>query len=253
MPCCSTEWAHEISALRAPELTAIDQCHLDESSLLRRLTMLCASRSMSSTSVVFVGDDDLASVALLRHDPPRHLLLLDVDQRLLGVVQDEARRLDLADRVITHHVDLTAAGAVEEIIDEYGESFDVAVTDPPYAEGGMRTFVGLACRLLTYTGEVHVAVPALLAEAWSDELLLAVQTDLTAYGFLIERLLPGAFTYTSSDVISSLVVARRLAGARYPDTPTLVGEDRFYTTRTHTGAIDNTITAQCTTRLEEKS
>ncbi|GAB3435224.1 bis-aminopropyl spermidine synthase family protein [Flindersiella endophytica] len=253
LTCQSEEWARETTALRASELTTIDQCHLDEPSLLRRLTILCASRPMSNTSVVFVGDDDLASVALLRHDPPERLLLLDVDERVLAVVRAEAHRLDLADRLVTHHVDLTVPGAVEEIIGEYGETFDVAVTDPPYAEGGMRTFVGLACRLLTHTGEVHVAVPAVLAEAWSDELLLAVQADLTACGFLIERLLPGAFTYTSSNVISSLVVARRLAGARYPDTPILVGEDRFYTTRTHTGAIANTITAQCTTRLEEKS
>lgn len=251
LPCCSVEWAREIAALRAPELTTIDQCHLDEPSLLRRLTVLCASRSMSSTAVAFVGDDDLASVALLRHDPPKHLLLLDVDERVLAVVQDEARRLDVDDRVMTRHVDLTASGAIDEIIDEYGESFDVAVTDPPYAEGGMRTFVALACRLLTHAGEVHVAVPALLAEAWSDDLLLAVQSDLTACGFLIERLHPGAFTYKSSDVISSLVVARRLTGARYPDTAVLVGEDRFYTTRTPTGAITNTITAQRTIRLEE--
>ncbi|MGH3851581.1 MAG: hypothetical protein ACRDRT_18135, partial [Pseudonocardiaceae bacterium] len=82
-----------------------------------------------------------------------------------------------------------------------------------------------------YTGEVHVAVPALLAEAWTDELLLKVQGLLVTSGFVIDRIVPGAFTYETSDVVSSLIIARRLPGG--PPTasigPTKI--DCFYTTR----------------------
>ena len=50
--------------------------------------------------------------------------------------------------------------------------------------------------------------PPLLAEAWTDDLLLDVQSTLAGHGFVVDRVAPGTFTYETSDVVSSLVVAR---------------------------------------------
>jgi hypothetical protein len=95
----------------------------------------------------------------------------------------------------------------------------------------MLRFVRVAMELTAHTGELHIAVPAMLAEAWTDDLLISVQSLLVRSGFVIDRLVPGAFTYETSDVVSSLLVARRLPGS-----PPLTGDsevrtDRFYTTR----------------------
>ena len=86
--------------------------------------------------------------------------------------------------------------------------------------------------MAAYAAEVHIAVPVLLAEAWTDELLYSVQSRLLTSGFLIDRIVPGAFTYETSDVVSSLVIARRLpGGGPTRGAPRPEGTSRFYTTR----------------------
>ncbi|MGH3889247.1 MAG: bis-aminopropyl spermidine synthase family protein [Pseudonocardiaceae bacterium] len=221
----------EVCALRPAADTAIDQCHVNPVSLARRLLAMCTSRPMAQTRVAFVGDDDLASVALLRLAPPEKLLLLDIDERIIALVRHEADQHGLKDRVSIERSDLSARDDFEHITARYGETFDVVVTDPPYAEDGMARFVEMAMVLTAYTAEVHIAVPALLAEAWTDELLHSVQSRLLTSGFLIDRIVPGAFTYETSDVVSSLVIARRLPGGPTRCAPRPEGTSRFYTTR----------------------
>ncbi len=223
--------AEEVRTLRPAANTAIDQCHVDQPSLSRRLLAMCASRPMAQTRVAFVGDDDLVSIALLRLAPPEQLLLLDIDERIITRLRNEANRLGLGDRVNIERSDLSAKDDVKEIAARYGETFDLVVTDPPYAEDGMAQFIEVAMTLAAYTGELHIAVPAVLAEAWTDELLHSVQSRLVAAGFLIDRVVPGAFTYETSDVVSSLVVARRLPGGPPRCTAEPGSIARFYTTR----------------------
>ncbi|MGH3710292.1 MAG: bis-aminopropyl spermidine synthase family protein [Pseudonocardiaceae bacterium] len=238
-PCCGVPQptgtilalAEEVRTLRPAVNTAIDQCHVDPPSLSRRLLAMCASRPMAQTRVAFVGDDDLASVALLRFAPPEHLLLLDIDERIIALLRNEASRLGLNDRVSIGRCDLSTRDDVAGIAARYGEMFDLVVTDPPYAEDGMAQFVEVAMTLAAYTGELHIAVPAVLAEAWTDELSHSVQSRLVAAGFLIDRVVPGAFTYETSDVVSSLVVARRLPGGPARRVAEPNSTTRFYTTR----------------------
>ncbi|MGH7228210.1 MAG: bis-aminopropyl spermidine synthase family protein [Nitrospiraceae bacterium] len=223
--------AESVRTLRPKANVEIDQCHVDVDSLCRRLQALLASRPMTQTTVAFVGDDDLASIALLRSAPPELLLLLDIDERILATVRAEADSLGLGQRVRAEQVDLSASADVTAICARYGGSFDLVITDPPYAEGGIVQFVHTGMALTAYTGEIHVAVPALLAEAWTDELLHTVQLTLLRSGFVIDRVVPGTFAYETSDVISSLVIARRLPGSppQVELAPTSAG--RFYTTR----------------------
>ncbi len=111
--------AEEVRTLRPVVNTAIDQCHVDPSSLSRRLLAMCASRPMTQTRVAFVGDDDLASVALLRLAPPEQLLLLDIDERIITLLRNEASRLGFSDRVSIERCDLSAKDDVEGIARSY--------------------------------------------------------------------------------------------------------------------------------------
>lgn len=105
----------EVCALRPAADTAIDQCHVDPASLARRVLAMCTSRPMARTRVAFVGDDDLASVALLRLAPPEKLLLLDIDERIIALVRHEANQRGLNDRVSIERSDLSARDDVEHI------------------------------------------------------------------------------------------------------------------------------------------
>jgi predicted methyltransferase len=220
-----------VLALRPTAAVEIDQCHLDAPSLARRLAAIAALRPVACSRIAFVGDDDLAALAMLRHQIPERLLLLDVDERIHAALAAEAERQGLGEKFFGEHLNLTDSVALTAVLDREGQSYDLVVTDPPYARDGMRLFVGVAMHLTAFGGEVHIAVPALEAESWSDELLIEVQADLIASGFLIERVIPAAFTYLTSDVVSSLVVARRLAGTRLAALPE-PDDGRFYTTRT---------------------
>jgi predicted methyltransferase len=220
----------ETIAARPAAAAEIDQCHLDEQSLRRRVEAITVLRPVSSSRIAFVGDDDLAAVALLHNQIPARLLLLDVDERIHAALAGAARRHGAGKQVASAHLNLTDTAALAEVMDREAESYDLVVTDPPYATDGMRLFTGVAMHLTAFGGEVHIAVPALAAESWSDDLLIEVQGDLISSGFLIERVIPGAFTYLTSDVVSSLVIARRLAGTRLAPLPA-PRDGRFYTTR----------------------
>lgn len=217
-------------ALRPAIDAAIDQCHIDLDSLCRRVATIISSRPITQTRIAFVGDDDLASVALLQIASPEHLLLLDIDERIITTVETAAVDLGVRERLSLEHVDLSSADSTQ-VAARYGETFDVVVSDPPYAIDGMLRFVHIAMALTAYTGEVHIAVPALLAEAWTDELLLSVQALLVTSGFVVDRVVPGTFTYETSDVVSSLIVARRLSGGPPVSPIGATKIDRFYTTR----------------------
>ena len=221
----------ETIAARPAAAAEIDQCHLDAPSLRRRVDTITALRPVSSSRIAFVGDDDLAAVALVHNQIPERLLLVDVDERIHAALA-AAARLHGAERQVTGaHLNLTDTTALAAVMHREAGSYDLVVTDPPYAADGMRLFTGVAMHLTAFGGEIHIAVPALDAEAWSDELLFQVQGDLTGSGFLIERVIPAAFTYLTSDVVSSLIIARRLAGTRLAPLPA-PRDGRFYTTRT---------------------
>jgi predicted methyltransferase len=225
------EAANLARRLRVPANSAIDQCHTDIPSLCRRVSALLASRPITRSRVAFVGDDDLASVVLLHLVQPDCLLLLDIDERIVSTLESVATDLEVGERLVVERVDLSSAAETARVAAQHEAGFDIVVTDPPYATDGMLRFVRVAMQLTAHTGELHIAVPAMLAEAWTDDLLISVQSLLVGSGFVIDRLVPGAFTYETSDVVSSLLVARRLPGSPPSTDDSEVSTDRFYTTR----------------------
>jgi predicted methyltransferase len=225
-----TRTANTVRAMRPVPDPGIDQWHLDTGSLYRRLAAMTNARPMRLSRVAFVGDDDLALSALLAVDPPRHALLVDIDARVIAATEASARAVGRSSGLETLHADLWSDANAGAIQGRYGETFDLVVTDPPHGSAGFARFLDVAMTLTGYTGELHVAVPAMLGEAWTDDLLYDAQSTLVGSGFLIDRIEPGAFAYEETDVVASLVVARRLPGS--PPVTVRVGWDAadFYTT-----------------------
>lgn len=234
--CGPAQLEHAVRELRPAAASQIDQCHVDAPSLARRLAMLDMARPLPDARVAFVGDDDLASVGLLHSLAPSFVLVVDIDDRVLNAVTSEARRLGLEGRVGAAHTDLSVEADVQRLLDGHAATFDLVVTDPPYAEAGMLTFLQVALALTAYGGEAHVALPSLIAEAWTDELMYAVQRTVLDSGFVIDRVHPATFVYEGSDVVSSLLVARRLSGSVVGQPWTSHSSHKFYTTRIEPGS-----------------
>ena len=114
------------------------------------------------------------------------------------------------------------------------EAYDVVVTDPPYADDGMLMFVYAATILLRLGGRIHLSVPHLFAESWTDDLIRLVESQVLRLGFVIDQLIPSFGTYNESDVLSSLMVCTKIKNI--PIQTVLrkarrLALKRFYTTR----------------------
>lgn len=199
--------ASEITALRPPARDEIDQVHTTAHSLARRACFLHEHQRLAEQSLLFLGDDDLCSLTLCALTRPRRVLVVDIDPAVLGAIERRARAHDLP--IETLRWDLCRF--VDEGLPAGLEArFDAFVTDPPYTEAGMRLFcaAGLAALRRRPGVAAYVAVPWMMREAWSDELLHAVQGALLGEGFVLSDVLRGFAAYEHDDgLLSSMVRA----------------------------------------------
>lgn len=211
----------------------IDQCSVSNIDLARRVHILLEAHDPASTSFAFLGDDDLASLLLLRSYARTKVLVIDIDTRILSAIRTNVTS-DSEDSLRLVNMDVAGFPSSFEQIKQYIEGYDVVVTDPPYADDGMLAFVYTASALMRLGGQLYLAAPRMFAESWTEDLMHLVQIELLNLGFVIDAILPSFSAYNESDVLSSLIVAtkRRNTAIEF-----LVNKirtltlHRFYTTR----------------------
>lgn len=199
---------HVIGRRPAPD-PALDQVHLDAPSLVRRAEWLLHTEDAPERDVLFLGDDDFSSLLVAGWGPGR-VVVADIDRRVLDEVGALAEELG----VEVERVQLDLREARGGLPPEIARVMDLVVTDPPYTEAGALWFTACASAALRPRLEstLAIAVPWLVREHWSDELLAAVQAWLLRRGFVLTDVLRGFGRYHSDDAIqSSLVVARQAA------------------------------------------
>lgn len=206
---------------RLEEKPAIGAYHVDARSMLRRLravTTLCKP----SDRVLFVGDDDLASLAL-HHIGFANLTVIDIDRDLLGVLARETR-----DRVHTMPYDLRSVydGKWPKI----SGGFSLFVTDPPYGADGLRVFSAVGLRSLAVGGHGLIATPerraAVTRVGDPEQLTHSLQSFLLQSGAVIQRVESGAARSYHGTVASVLWVKKIKRCA--PDLAALTGPRAFY-------------------------
>lgn len=135
----------EIARQRPDADVSLDQSHATAETSIRRALYLFEHDAVEGRSLVFLGDDDLTSVAVgllsehLRIRPNR-LTVLDVDERLVGFL---AARSTSACEIEARLHDLR-----QPVADDLVERFDVFFTDPPYTLPGLRLFAERGVRAL---------------------------------------------------------------------------------------------------------
>lgn len=116
----------------APSVT-FDQLYCTPDTTERRADRIRKAFSGRKGKILFLGDDDLGSVTLAQ-DFEGEIHMLDLDQRLLQYVNEQAPS------VITHSYDLIGSGVPVE----FYESFDAVVLDPPWDIWGAWAFLSKA-------------------------------------------------------------------------------------------------------------
>ena len=128
-----------LSSRPGPDFS-LDQSHAETATIAMRAAYLYEHDGIEGKDLLFLGDDDLTSLATIIFAKEFGLQLgsvvvFDLDERILEFVQEICRSTDCD--IETHCLDLR-----ERIPDHLRNSFDVFVTDPPYTVTGLSLFVG---------------------------------------------------------------------------------------------------------------
>lgn len=131
---------------------ALDQAHCTVETKLRRALHLLDHGRLAAGPLLFLGDDDLTSlaVALLAREagllaalPP--LAVVDVDARVAGFLERELGEIGARASVHVHD-------AREPLPDALLHAFATVVTDPPYTVAGATLFLSRAVSALAGAG-----------------------------------------------------------------------------------------------------
>jgi len=188
------------SRLRPRPYTWLDQAFATpQTSLLRALFML-EEGDVEGRNVIFLGDDDLTSVATGLLRAARKITVIDVDERLIDLIRDISEREELGMECILH--DLRNALPVEMM-----SGCDVVFTDPPYTIQGLRLFVSRGIEALSKKkcGSVYLA----FAHKPPEE-MLRLQTAINEMGLVIRELIPKFNMYEGAEMFANTTLLARL-------------------------------------------
>jgi predicted methyltransferase len=209
----AARWA---ASLRPEARWEIDQVHTTVEDLARRAAFVAESGDVLDKDLLFVGDDDFCSLVVCATGAPRRVVVVDVDERVLERLAGAAASKNLPLEVV--HYDL-GRYADEPMPESLAGQFDAFLTDPPYSDAGSMLFCAFGMDALRARPGVaaYVALPWLAREAWSDELLVRVQSALLNQGFFLSDVRRAFHAYEHADgVVSSYLRAEAYLAERSP-------------------------------------
>ncbi|HET7573325.1 MAG TPA: bis-aminopropyl spermidine synthase family protein, partial [Gaiellaceae bacterium] len=187
-----------IAAEAPPARTELDQTHCTVDTKVRRVLALHQAGALAGRSLLLLGDDDLASLAIprvaaaLALGGPRSVTVVDVDPAVLAFVRRRLGRPGFPVDLVEH--DLRAPLPARLI-----GAFDTVFADPPYTLAGAELFLARAAEAVVSGGSVFLAFPPKRpAEA------LRLQQTLVALGFATRSLRRGFNAYRAAGILGGV-------------------------------------------------
>lgn len=107
----------------------------------KRASLLSFFEDVESKRLLFLGDDDFTSVATANLGEAERVVVLDIDERILGEIRNVSKNHGLGIETVKYD-------ARQKLPNELVDKFDVVFTDPPYTTEGVGLFVSRAVELL---------------------------------------------------------------------------------------------------------
>ena len=181
---------------RAPAARAdLDHVPATARTAARRALWLDATYDLDRRQVLCVGDHDLTSLALAALRPDVTVTVVDVDDALLGYLDD--RGAGLPGTVRCRYADLRFG-----LPPSVAGSADLVFTDPPYTPEGVGLFVARGLAGLRDPNHGRV----LLAYGYSDlvpTLGWKVQRAINDLGLVVEAMLPSFHVYEGAEAVGA--------------------------------------------------
>jgi predicted methyltransferase/ribosomal protein S18 acetylase RimI-like enzyme len=218
--------------LRPRPLTQLDQAHGTPETALHRALYMLEKGDVEGRSILFLGDDDLTSIAVALLRAAREITVIDIDARLIEAVQLANKREGLNINFLEH--DLR-----NPLPKHLHYHFDAIFTDPPYTKPGLSLFVSRGITAL----QPRKGTSIYLAYAsQSPRKMLEMQKILTIMGLTITERIPRFNTYEGAEMFANTTLLERLETTEKTK-PLIINafEGKMYT-----GEITKTIrTYQC--------
>ncbi|MHA2398549.1 MAG: adenosylmethionine decarboxylase [Promethearchaeota archaeon] len=185
----------------SPEF-ALDQSHADFPTVIKKTLYLLKKGDIEGRKIVFLGDDDLISLALGFTKLAQEITVLDIDNRVLEYLSKTVKGLSIRNFNVLAH-DLRKP-CPTEIIDK----FDVVVMDPPYTNEGLRLFLKRARQVLKSNFEIDGKLYPLVGKSCllsfgnkPPEGMQKLQLSILDHGFIIKEMIPNFNHYKGASII----------------------------------------------------
>jgi hypothetical protein len=201
------EKLREYGRLRPAPLPQLDQAHATPETALRRALYMLEEGGLAGRSVLFLGDDDLTSVAAGLLGVARRLTVVDVDERLLEMIKETSWKEGLGIQCVHHDL---RKPLPEDLVGE----FDTFFTDPPYTPAGLRLFLSRGIQALRRRKTVSVY----LAFADKPPLeMLEVHRAILGMGLFVEELIPRFNEYEGAEMFANTTFLAKLTATEEAD------------------------------------
>jgi len=124
----------DVLSERLVPLREYDQFTATPETVQKRASLLNHFSDINNKKLLFLGDDDFTSIATAMTGKADEIVVLDIDDRILGKIRSISDKYSL--NIETIKVDLK-----QTLPNELLNKFDIVFTDPPYTPDGIRLFL----------------------------------------------------------------------------------------------------------------
>jgi len=217
----------EYAKLRPRPYTWLDQAFCTpETSVLRALFML-EEGDVEGREIIFLGDDDLTSIATGLLKASRKITVIDIDERLLELIREASKREEINIECIHHDLK-------QPLPDRLKNKFDVVFTDPPYTIQGMKLFVSRGIEALRKRKCASIYLS--FAHKPPEE-MLGLQDAINEMGLFIQEMIPRFNRYEGAEMFANTTFLAKL-GTTETTHPSIIG---LFDGKIYTGEFSPTI------------
>lgn len=194
------EKLRDYSSRRPSADPKLDQAHATPETALRRALYMLDGGNLAGRNVLFLGDDDLTSVAAGLLRVAKGITVVDIDGRLLEAITGVSEEEGLGIECVLH--DLR-----EPLPEELRGAFDTFLTDPPYTIPGLELFLSRGIQALRWrkTSTAYLAYP----DKPPLEMLEA-HGAINWMGLYVDELIPRFNMYIGAEILGNTTSMFRL-------------------------------------------
>lgn len=189
---------------------------------IKRVEKLLTDNILFNQSILFVGDNDLTSIALALVNLPMRICVVDIDRELLTFIKkiSDEKKLNIE----TFESDLT-----NEFPKHLTGGFDIVFSDPPYTPNGFMTFLDSAIRSLLLRGGETLIYACYGTSERSPEKFLPIQEAINKFNLEIREVLYKFNYYTGAESIGNSSNLYILKPTEKTKSIKSISKERFYT------------------------